>query len=752
MAEPSHQSSKPPFNEQVADIVLKVIMAGSFAGGGFGAFWSLFKESDLPKAIASAVIGVGLAYGAKLLLPVHKGNERRLERAGKAIEGGLDQITERAIASATGFEGKYLRAQASDCESVRSEGVRQREGLAEPLLKDVFVELQIDSSASLAGFETQLKRVVQTGTQRPFTQSIWDLLVASNQHRAFRQMAILAWGGYGKTTLLKHVAYCYGSGQAPKGVPKLVPVLLALRKYRKQLMQAQPPSLPELINQYHIPSLPESHQLQPVPPNWARNLLRKGRTLVLLDGFDEIPQQERPVIAKWIHTQMRQYAKSVFVVTSRPKAYKDQDASERLELSTPLWVQPFDQAQRRNFIENWYLCQEQWRTGRNTPEVKNVATNAAQSLIEQIEAEEDLRKMAKNPLLLTMIARFHQRNSSAPLPKRQSDLYGEVCTLQLKDRPRARGLQTVLTEVESQSVLGSVALAMMQQVLKRIDGDVLRAEIKRALREQDEAVDADVFLEDVVQISELIVQQEDEYEFAHLSFQEYLAAAYIAEKPDEREAACLYNCLQEDWWKATILLYAGKIRKPAKLIKEALRQGATELAYECSKQTRKQVDEPLLETELVVQELRVAVEQAADERYADLERYLNSGKWKEADNETYRLMITEVGKEVGQWFVSDDLLQFPCKPLKVIDRLWVKHSDGRFGFSVQKDMYLKYGGVPNGQYHREAFNRLCEANGWTASGEVHFDAASPCGHLPFCRFGGGEMISSLAYRLVNCNL
>ena len=69
MAEPANQSPKSSFNEQVAEVVLKVIMAGSFAGGGFGAFWSLFKESDLPKAIASAVIGVGLAYGAKLLLP-----------------------------------------------------------------------------------------------------------------------------------------------------------------------------------------------------------------------------------------------------------------------------------------------------------------------------------------------------------------------------------------------------------------------------------------------------------------------------------------------------------------------------------------------------------------------------------------------------------------------------------------------------------------------------------------------------------
>ena len=678
---------------------------------------------------------------------MHKGNERRLERAGKAIDGGLDQITERAIASATGFEGKYLRAQASDCESVRSEGVRQREGLAEPLLKDVFVELQIDSSASLAGFETQINRVARPGNERPFTQSIWNLLAASNRHKAFRQMAILAWGGYGKTTLLKHVAYCYGSGQVPKEVPKLVPVLLALRKYRKQLGQAEPPSLPELINQHHIPSLPESHQLQPVPPNWAKDLLQKGRALVMFDGFDEIPLQERPDIAGWIRTQMRQYAKSVFIVTSRPKAYKDQDAANRLDLSTPLWVQPFDAAQRRKFVQNWYLCQEQWRAGRDTPEVKKVATGAAQSLIEQIEAEEELRKMARNPLLLTMIARFHQQNSNAPLPRRQSDLYGEVCTLQLNDRPQARGLQTVLMKVESQLILGSVALAMMQQVLKRIDGDVLRAEIERALREQDEAVSADVFLEDVVQISELIVQQEDEYEFAHLSFQEYLAAAYVAANPKEREPLLIEH-LTKDWWKTTVLLYAGKTRKPTNLIREALRQGKKDLAYECSKQTSKQIDESL-ETKLerskllgepqrsvlgkgaskALSDLAVVIAQAKNEHYEALERYLRSGQWEEADSETYRLMITEVGKEQGQLFEPDDILNFPCEPLRTIDKIWVKHSGGKFGFSVQKKMYVEEcGGVADGQYEAEAWSKLIKMNGWVE--DLNFGLTSPAGHLP----------------------
>ena len=61
------------------------------------------------------------------------------------------------------------------------------------------------------------------------------------------------------------------------------------------------------------------------------------------------------------------------------------------------------------------------------------------------------------------------------------------------------------------------------------------------------------FLDQVVQVSELVVEQEDEYEFAHLSFQEYLAAEVARSKRE----SLLYEKLGEDWWKQVILLYGG---------------------------------------------------------------------------------------------------------------------------------------------------------------------------------------------------
>jgi hypothetical protein len=126
---------------------------------------------------------------------------------------------------------------------------------------------------------------------------------------------------------------------------------------------------------------------------------------------------------------------------------------------------------------------------------------------------------------------------------------------------------------------------------------------------------------------------------------------------------------------------------------------------------------------------------SVDARYADLERYLKNGEWKAADEETYRLMITEVGKEEGQWFNREDLLNFPCEPLRTIDGLWVKHSGGKFGFSVQKEIYLskECGGIPNGKYRKEAWNKFCHVNGWQEKDryvDVVYDISSSRGHLP----------------------
>ncbi|MUG95070.1 hypothetical protein F7734_22975 [Scytonema sp. UIC 10036] len=125
--------------------------------------------------------------------------------------------------------------------------------------------------------------------------------------------------------------------------------------------------------------------------------------------------------------------------------------------------------------------------------------------------------------------------------------------------------------------------------------------------------------------------------------------------------------------------------------------------------------------------------------YTRLCNLLKAKKWKEADYETYLVMRQAVGRSDGDWIRDSDLLNFPCTDLHTIDRLWVKYSNGRFGFSTQKKIYLEVGGLPDGKYFEEAWDKFGECVKWREKAhlvywiyyeDVTFDISAPYGHLP----------------------
>jgi hypothetical protein len=689
------------------------------------------------------------------------------------------------------IERRYLEGQRYAVQTVRAEGIAQQEGIFTTLLNEVFVPLALAPSSispglmSLDRLPCDLMRNRLPSEHLPSERlpserlpserllnelQIWDFLAQAESEPVYRQLAILAWGGYGKTTLLKHVTLIYSTHQhSLYGVPHRIPVLLTLRKHRETLAQSPELRLPELIVHHHVPSLPGAADLK-IPVDWVTNKLEHGQMLVMIDGFDEVSPVQRPLVAAWINQQMQRYPKTVFVVTSRPRAYKEQ-TEEILQLDTMLWVQEFETKQRRKFVQQWYLCQERYSNGgRSTPDVLAVAQEAAEELLAQIENQQDfqLRDLAKNPLLLNMILRFHRRYPGADLPKRRLKLYEEICRLQLKDRPGARKLETILNYCEAQKILQLLALEMMQEHLERLSRNDVLHRLSQYLQMQSENIAATEFLIQVEEVSELLVRREEDYEFAHLSFQEYLAATQIAQQHQEE---MLYPYFAEGWWKQTILLYAAQVN-PTKLIQTALERDALDLAVTLVQETTKRLDDDLkVLVEAGVQQAEAAqlaktIQSVQDSRYRKLEELLSEQEWVKADKETYRLMITAVGKEEGQWFEAEELLNFPCDALQAIDGLWVQYSQGRFGFSVQKQIYVECGGKLDGNYDAQAYRKLGDRVGWRQNGNwmrytnvsKNISLSSPQGFFPTglwvwgCEVWSREfMFSSLAYRSVNCS-
>jgi hypothetical protein len=329
-----------------------------------------------------------------------------------------------------------------------------------------------------------------------------------------------------------------------------------------------------------------------------------------------------------------------------------------------------------------------------------------------------------------MMVTFHRRFPGAELPKRRVELYREMCLLQLRDRPAARKLDTLLIQCDAQTILQMLALEMMRNRWERIDCANLLRELTIYLQQQGETIAATDFLEQVVQISELLVEREsDEFEFAHLSFQEYLAATQIVHHQPEK---VLYDYIDDDWWKPTIFLCVAQIKDPTSLIRTIHQRGVTDFAYICLQETTKRLDPTL------VAELNALKQTVQTSRYAKLENYLSQGQWQDANRETYRLMITTVGKEEGQSFTPDELQNFPYEELLAIDGLWVKYSNGKSGFSVQKEIYLECGGKTDGLYREKVFEKFGDRVGWRSNGrwksKVAFNTSAPRGHLPLVVF------------------
>ncbi len=117
--------------------------------------------------------------------------------------------------------------------------------------------------------------------------------------------------------------------------------------------------------------------------------------------------------------------------------------------------------------------------------------------------------------------------------------------------------------------------------------------------------------------------------------------------------------------------------------------------------------------------------------YTRLCDLLANGHWKQADEETLVVMLKATGREKEGWLGYESITNFPCTDLRTIDQLWVKYSNGRFGFSVQKHIWESV----NSDY--ETFgDRVGWRKGWWMNkewitySEVTFDTSAPIGHLP----------------------
>ncbi len=594
--DPSSQNQADQYQSIGLNDVRKVLDSKLINTGVPGAIAGFGISRAFEKDWWQFLVLLGTAAGVWLLMKLGARIAPRVDQAIEQADEAVSQKFELVLANRSNFQEQYLEALKARCVDLTVEGYG---GLPRLALEDIYVSLRMHPG----------------GQGNPALQNqnltIWAILPKANDPtRSFpaRLMAVIADPGYGKTTLMQFLTLNFSNqGYVEKGARELIPVLLLFRNFHGRIQSENQPTLPQLIIETVL-QLPRCENFR-ASESWFREKLKQGKCLVMLDGLDEVPDAQRELVSRWANWQMQNYP-SQFILTSRPHGYNSNlfQGVERFD------VLDFNNDQKRTFIEKWYrfiAWEIKWRwhwidSQRQEPakqlseeqakaQSQDDADKAAADLRQQLFADLNLIDLAKNPLLLTIIAVTHKFKER--LPQRRLDVYREIFKLLLEDRPYQRQTRlTISNAADNQEILQPLALSLTKANITQFKPRQGAEWVKDRLAKvySDPALTPEKFLQEIQQVSGLLAGGEGYlYEFTHKTFQEYLAAVELSERGiGQREVISHFS---DKNWKEVVYFYA-LLTNPVPFIEKALEipdnQHTLELA-QCIANDAKGIDDNL---------------------------------------------------------------------------------------------------------------------------------------------------------------
>lgn len=146
--------------------------------------------------------------------------------------------------------------------------------------------------------------------------------------------------------------------------------------------------------------------------------------------------------------------------------------------------------------------------------------------------------------------------------------------------------------------------------------------------------------------------------------------------------------------------------------------------------------QPILESFAKLADEILLVSPVTGTDYRKLKKLLHSGNWQEADQETSRLMcrISNRERDGLRWLDRGEIEHFPWQDLRIINRIWVEYSNGKFGFTVQKQIWqsIKIDQEDDFALEKSLGDRVGWRvnNNWLKYDDFTFDLNAPDGHLP----------------------
>ncbi|MFM9633257.1 MULTISPECIES: NACHT domain-containing protein [Streptomyces] len=324
------------------------------------------------------------------------------------------------------------------------------------------------------------------------------------------RVVVLGEPGAGKSLLLKTEFLRW----AEKGDDSQVPVIVSLHNYDVSVDSVRN-LIVEEFNQANVSGA----------ASFVDKMLSAGRLRIFFDGLDEVGRDDRERVERELREFSRTHAECSMIVTCRTAVY-DGQLSPDFDFVTR--IAEFDDASMRRFLNNWNKVEDELNVNR---------------VIASLRSNRDLMRIARRPLLLTIIAYLQSGDrveAFGPLPNSRAGFY-RAAIFHLLDRDRQLGRSISHYHGNRKLlVLQRIALAMHEAPAERVDrlaisGANVEAIIRALLPDFDlENHHVLPLMEEIVDRSQLLRPLDSlrsQYTFAHLTLQEFLTAQALHDSP-----------------------------------------------------------------------------------------------------------------------------------------------------------------------------------------------------------------------------
>ncbi len=382
-----------------------------------------------------------------------------------------------------------------------------------------------------------------------------------------RMLLIIGEPGSGKTTIIKHFAL--SSTITLMGFDFPVPILyMPLSKMAIPGEELQ--SLHAKLSQCFEPHLE-------IEKSFFEDRLKSHRTLVLLDGLDEISDEKQRVeICKWVSEAAKTWAKAFFVITTRDKGYREKEQNA-LQIDKEIaYVKRFSEEQQHLFLQKWFRAaflrdlyrDEKGFDQHRKNEKEQEADNNAAALEAELDRPENkgLRNdLSGIPLLLQFIAILWKQSKA--IPGNREEIYHLALDYLLFYRENEKSIPPYLPLKESKRLLEPLSLWMQDRNEEAVETERFHDRMQQEVDNLDfkyrSKYTAQQICDNLVRRAGVLCESGTTYYvFSHKTFREYMAGLQLIQSSndDPDRINRLVEKVGVESWDEPLLFFAAEIK------------------------------------------------------------------------------------------------------------------------------------------------------------------------------------------------